>query len=78
MRALVWLPLGGQFVQLAMRREDDDANVGVAQHRELPRLLQQSCPALAEGDLPVDGVLDAPQLHFAAHHSCTQPPTSLD
>ncbi|RRT35892.1 hypothetical protein BHE74_00041750 [Ensete ventricosum] len=74
----VGVPLCGQFIELAVRREDDDADVGVAEHGELLGLLEQPGTALAEGDLALDGVLDPPQLQFAARHCWRQPPTSLD
>lgn len=48
--------------------EDDDADVGVAEHGELPGLLEEPRAALAEGDLPVDGVLDAAELDLASRH----------
>lgn len=61
-----------------MRGEDYDSDLSITQHRQLLRLLQQTGPAFAEGDLPVDGVLDPLHLHLATHHLCRQPPTSLD
>jgi hypothetical protein len=65
-----WLPGGGEVVELAVRGEDDDADVGVTEHGELPGLLQQPRPALAEGHLAVHWVLDATQLDFASRHGC--------
>jgi len=59
---------GGEVVELAMGGEDDDADVGVAEHRELSGLLEQASAALAEGDLTVDGVLDAAKLDLASRH----------
>jgi len=63
-----YIPGGGEVVELAVRGEDDDADVGVAEDGELPGLLEQPGAALAEGHLPVHRVLDAPQLHLAPRH----------
>lgn len=62
------VPSGGKLVELAVGGEDDEADVGVAENRQLPCLLEQPRPALAEGDLPVDGVLDPPHLHLPTSH----------
>lgn len=64
------VPGGGEVVELAVRGEDDDADVGVAEDGELPGFLEQPGTALAEGHLPVHRVLDAPQLHLASRHGC--------
>jgi hypothetical protein len=62
------VPGGGEVVELAVRREDDDADAGVAEDGELPGLLEQPRAALAECHLPVHRVLDAPKLHLAPRH----------
>lgn len=51
-----------------MSREDEDADVGVAEHGELLGLLEEPGSALAEGDLPVHLVLDLLQLNLATSH----------
>ena len=55
-------------MELAAAGEDDDADLGVAEHADLPGLLDQSGPALGEGHLPVGGVLDPLDLDLAAPH----------
>jgi hypothetical protein len=67
-RRCTYVPGGGEVVELAVRGEDDDADVGVAEDGELPGLFEQPGAALAEGHLPVHRVLDAPQLHLAPRH----------
>lgn len=62
------VPGGGEVVELAVGGEDDDADVGLAEDGELPGLLQQAGTALAEGDLTVNRVLDATELHLASRH----------
>jgi hypothetical protein len=52
-------PVVGVLVEAAAAGEDDERDLGVAEHRELVRLLEQAVAALAEGDLPVRRVLDA-------------------
>ena len=68
-------PLSPLFhdVQLLLRQfaavgEDDDRDLGVAEHGELVRLLNQAVVALEEGDLAVDLVLDPLQLHPPPPH----------
>ena len=48
--------------------EEDERDLGVAEDGELVGLLEQSVPALGEGHLPADLVLDPLQLHLAATH----------
>jgi len=58
-------PVVGVFVEAAAAGEDDERDLGVAEHRELVRLLEEAVAALAEGDLPVRRVLDALDLDLA-------------
>ena len=59
----VCIPLcAAELVELAAVGEDDERDLGVAEHGELVGLLEQSVPALGEGDLAVDLVLDPLQL----------------
>jgi len=58
-------PVVGVLVEAAAAGEDDERDLGVAEHRELVRLLEEAVAALAEGDLPVRGVLDALDLDLA-------------
>ena len=48
--------------------EDDERHLGVAEHGELVRLLQEAVAALAEGHLPVRRVLDALDLDPPSPH----------
>ena len=68
-RAYVYIPLpAAELVELAAVGEDDERDLGVAEHGELVRLLEQAVAALGEGDLAVDLVLDPLQLHPAPPH----------
>jgi len=58
-RVLVELPLSG---------EDDERDLRIAENGDLVGLLQQPVPALGEGHLAVDLVLDPAQLHRSAPH----------
>uniref|UniRef100_A0A0A9CST9 Uncharacterized protein n=1 Tax=Arundo donax TaxID=35708 RepID=A0A0A9CST9_ARUDO len=60
--------MAGVLVELPLGGEDDERDLGVAKDGDLVRLLQQPVPALGEGHLPVDLVLDPPQLHRPAPH----------
>ena len=62
---LVRSPVIGVLVEAAAAGEDDERHLGVAQHGELVRLLEETVPALAESDLPVRRVLDALDLDLA-------------
>jgi len=57
---------GGELVEAAARGHDDERDLGVAQHGELVRLLEEAVPALGEGDLAARGVLDPAHLAAAA------------
>lgn len=59
-------PVVGVLVEAAAAGEDDERDLGVAEHRELVRLLEQAVAALAEGHLPVRRVLDALDLDLAS------------
>jgi hypothetical protein len=58
-------PVVGVLVEAAAAGEDDERDLGVAEHGELVRLLEEAVAALAEGDLPVGRVLDALDLSLA-------------
>jgi hypothetical protein len=64
-------------VELAAAGEDDDADLGVAEHADLPCLLDQSGPALGEGHLPVGRVLDPLDLDLAAPHTAFSTPKQI-
>ena len=66
------LPGAAELVELAAAGEDDERDLGVAEHGELVGLLEQAVAALGEGDLAVDLVLDPLQLHLAATHLPSQ------
>jgi len=48
--------------------EEDERDLGVAEDGELVGLLEQAVPALGEGHLPADLVLDPLQHHLPAPH----------
>ena len=58
-------PVVGVLVEAAAAGEDDERDLGIAEHGELVRLLKEAVAALAEGDLPVGRVLDALDLDLA-------------
>jgi hypothetical protein len=58
----------GELVELAARGEDDEADLGVAEHGELERLLEQPVAALGEGHLPARRVLYPLHLRLPPHH----------
>ena len=58
-------PVVGVLVEAAAAGEDNEGDLGVAEHGELVRLLEESIAALAEGDLTVGRVLDALDLNLA-------------
>ena len=63
------IPLrAAELVELAAVGEDDERDLGVAEHGELVRLLEQAVAALGEGDLAVDLVLDPLQLNPSPPH----------
>ena len=67
--ACVCIPLpAAELVELAAVGEDDERDLGVAEHGDLVRLLEQPRAALGEGHLAVDLVLDPLQLHPAPPH----------
>ena len=66
---LVWLLGGGwELVEAAGVGEEDERDLGVAEDGELVGLLEQAVPALGEGHLPADLVLDPLQHHLPAAH----------
>jgi len=68
-RAYIYIPLSAaELVELAAVGEDDERDLGVAEHGELVRLLEQPVAALGEGDLAVDLVLDPLQLNPPPPH----------
>ena len=58
-------PVVGVLVEAAAAGEDNEGDLGVAEHGELVRLLEEAIAALAEGDLTVGRVLDALDLNLA-------------
>lgn len=52
-----------ELVQLPRSGEDEERDLGVAQHGQLECLLQKPTEALGEGDLPARRVLNPLQLH---------------
>ena len=58
-------PVVGVLIEAAAAGEDDERDLGVAEHGKLVRLLEEAVAALAEGDLPVRRVLDALDLSLA-------------
>jgi hypothetical protein len=63
------LPGAAELVELAAAGEDDERDLGVAEHGELVGLLEQAVAALGEGDLAVDLVLDPLQLDASPPHA---------
>jgi len=53
-------------VERALVGEDEQRDVGVAEHGQLPRLLGQPAPPLRESHLPAHAVVDPTHLHLAA------------
>lgn len=58
----------GELVELAFGREDDKADLGVAEDGELVGLFEQAAPPLREAHLPARLVLDPPQLDSSPPH----------
>ena len=73
-------PVVGVLVEAAAAGEDDERDLGVAEHGELVRLLEEAVAALAEGHLPVGRVLDALDLSLALAPAvvplCSRPKSS--
>ena len=57
-----------ELEQPAAAGEDDERDLGVAQDGQLVGLLEQPAPPLRERHLPVDLVLDPPQLDPPSPH----------
>ena len=71
---ILYIPLrAGELVELAAVGEDDERDLGVAEHGELVRLLEQAVAALGEGDLSVDLVLDPLELDPPPPHVRRRP-----
>ena len=73
----ICIPCAAELVELAAAGEDDERDLGVAEHGQLVRLLEEAVAALGEGDLPVDLVLDALQLDSSPPHDLPPPPQML-
>ena len=56
----------GELEELSGGGEDDKRKLGIAEHGQLIRLLQEAVAALGECDLPAGRVLDATDLNFTA------------
>ncbi|RWW28997.1 hypothetical protein GW17_00006495 [Ensete ventricosum] len=66
--------VGGVLIELALGGEDDEGDLRVAEDGDLVGLLEQPRPALGEGHLPIDLVLDPLQLHPPPPHLDPSPP----
>jgi hypothetical protein len=64
----MFIPCAAELVELAAAGEDDERDLGVAEHGQLVGLLEEAVAALGEGDLPVDLVLDPLQLNSSPPH----------
>lgn len=62
------LGIARELIKPSFLRKDDHGDFGIAEDRELVSFLQQSGPALREGDLPARCVLNSPHLNFASSH----------
>jgi hypothetical protein len=71
------LPGAAELVELAAAGEDDERDLGVAEHGELVGLLEQAVAALGEGDLAVDLVLDPLELNSSPPHGDVRSLASL-
>lgn len=60
--------IGGVLIELSFGGEDDKSDLCVAEHRNLMSLLEKPHPALGEGDLTVDLVLDPLELNSPSPH----------
>lgn len=67
----ICIPGASELVELSSTGEDDESDLGVAQHGELVSFLQQTVPPLGEGHLAVDLVLDPLQLNPPSPHPLT-------
>lgn len=57
-----------ELVEFSSIGEDDESNLGVAEHRKFVRLLEKAISSLSEGHLPVDLVLNPLQLNPTSPH----------
>jgi hypothetical protein len=64
----MFIPCAAELVELAAAGEDDERDLGVAEHGQLVGLLEEPVATLGEGDLPVDLVLDPLQLNSSPPH----------
>ena len=63
------IPSAAELEELAAAGEDDESDLGVAEHGELISFLQQTISSFREGHLTIDLVLDPLQLHSPSPHS---------
>lgn len=63
-----FLPVVSILVEAAAAGEDDESHLCITKNRQLIGLFQQPISALAEGDLPVCGVLDPLDFDLAPTH----------
>ncbi|KAK8698684.1 hypothetical protein V6N13_114793 [Hibiscus sabdariffa] len=61
--------LGAVLAHLAGAGEDDEANLSIAEHREVVGLLQKASSALGKGDLPSRLVLDPLDGYLSTSHT---------
>lgn len=50
-----------ELVEATARGEDDERDLGVAEHRQLERLLEEAAPPLREGHLPTVSIYNSHQ-----------------
>lgn len=74
------VPVGvGEFVQLPLRRKDDQADVSIAQYGQLLRFLQEASAALREADLAARLVFYPLQFNpTSRHQSLPAAPVNLN
>ncbi len=62
----------GVLSQLALRVENDECNLTIAENGELDSLLDKTVLAFGEGSMPAALIVDASNLDFLAAHFCSQ------
>lgn len=59
-------PVVGVLIEPSAAGEDDEGDLGIAEHGELVGLLEEAIPAFAEGDLAIGGALNSLDLNLAS------------
>lgn len=62
------IPVVGVFTEAAFGGEDYDGHLCITKHRQLIGLLKKAIPALANGHLPIGGVLNTLDLYLPSPH----------